>query len=116
MHKFPTTILMLLSLAATAGAAEPSKPAPKQEQAKPVAAAKAEPSGLPKPEGDVALSGMSILGSDEAPKSLVIVPWKSSQLGDTPAVQRLLDDSTQPVDREVFMRELTYYEIKKGSR
>ena len=27
------------------------------------------------------LSGMSIVGNDEAPKSLVIVPWKSSELG-----------------------------------
>jgi hypothetical protein len=33
--------------------------------------------------GDKALSGMSILGNLEAPKSLVIVPWKSSELGDT---------------------------------
>ncbi len=27
-------------------------------------------------------SAMSILGNEEAPKSLVIVPWKSSELGD----------------------------------
>jgi hypothetical protein len=46
----------------------------------------------------------------------VIVPWKSSQLGDTPGISRLLDDATQPVDREVFMRELSYYEIKTGSK
>jgi hypothetical protein len=69
-----------------------------------------------KPEGDVKMSGMSILGNDEAPKSLVIVPWKSSQLGDTPAISRLLDDSTQPVDKEVFMRELAYYEIRSNSK
>src|SRR5262245_2249229 len=69
-----------------------------------------------KPEGDVKMSGMSILGNDEAPKSLVIVPWKSSQLGDTPAISRLLDDSTQPVDKDVFMRELAYYQIKSNSK
>ena len=28
------------------------------------------------------MSGMSILGNEEAPKSLVIIPWKSSRLGD----------------------------------
>ena len=33
--------------------------------------------------GDKELSGMSIVGNDDAPKSLVIVPWKSSGLGDT---------------------------------
>ena len=35
------------------------------------------------PKGDKVLTGMSIVGNDEAPKSLVIVPWKSSGLGDT---------------------------------
>jgi len=69
-----------------------------------------------KPEGDVEMSGMSILGNDEAPKSLVIVPWKGSQLGDMPGLSKLLDDSTQPVDKEVFMRELAYYQIRSNSK
>ena len=54
------------------------------------------------PQGDVKMSGMSILGNDEAPKSLVLVPWKSSQLGDMPALSRLPDDSIKPVDKDVF--------------
>ena len=62
--------------------------------------------------GDKTLSGMSILGNQEAPKSLVIVPWKSSQLGDTLGLAESLDDSRAPVDKEVFMRELAYYEIR----
>jgi hypothetical protein len=66
--------------------------------------------------GDVKMSGMSILGNEDAPKSLVIVPWKSSQLADMPSVSRLLDSATQPVDKEVFMRELSYYEFKSGSK
>jgi hypothetical protein len=65
--------------------------------------------------GDVKMSGMSILGNEEAPKSLVIVPWKSSQMGDMPSVSRLLDSSTQPVDKDVFMRELAYYEIRANA-
>ena len=68
------------------------------------------------PAGDVKMSGMSILGNEDAPKSLVLVPWKSSQLGDMPSVSRLLDSSTQPVDKDVFMRELSYYEFKSGSK
>jgi hypothetical protein len=56
--------------------------------------------------------GMSILGNQEAPKALVIVPWKSSELGNDPGVSTLLDDSRRPVDKEVFMRMLTYYEIR----
>jgi hypothetical protein len=65
-----------------------------------------------KPQGDKQMSGMSILGNDDAPKSLVIVPWKSSELGDPLAVSRALDDGRQPVDRDVFMRELDYYQIQ----
>src|SRR5882724_3687745 len=68
------------------------------------------------PGGDVKMSGMSILGNEDAPKSLVLVPWKSSQLGDMPSVSRLLDSATAPVDKDVFMRELAYYEFKSGSK
>src|SRR5262245_34739222 len=56
--------------------------------------------------------GMSILGNQEAPKALVIVPWKSSELGNVVGISTMLDDSRLPVDREVFMRMLTYYEIR----
>ena len=55
--------------------------------------------------------GMSILGNQEAPKSLVIVPWKSSELGKGVGIETLLDDSRQPIDKEVFMRVLSYYEL-----
>lgn len=70
----------------------------------------------PKPGGDKEMTGMSIVGNDDAPKALVIVPWKSSGLGDVLDVSRALDDGRQPVDRDVFMRELDYYEIREGSR
>jgi hypothetical protein len=56
--------------------------------------------------------GMSILANQEAPKALVIVPWKSSELGNGPSVSTLLDDSRRPVDKEVFLRMLSYYEIR----
>jgi hypothetical protein len=62
------------------------------------------------------LSGMSVLGNQEAPKALVIVPWKSSALGESVGISLLLDDSRQPVDRDVFLRALSYYEIRSGSR
>ena len=62
------------------------------------------------------ISGMSILGNQEAPTSLVIVPWRSSEIGDSVGVSTMLDDSRQPVDKEVFMRALRYYEIRSESR
>jgi len=66
-------------------------------------------------KGDKQMSGMSIVGNDDAPKSLVIVPWKSAALGDTLDVSRILDDGRQPVDRDVFQRELDYYQIRAAS-
>jgi hypothetical protein len=121
-----TTLLVAAAAAddaAPAGAPEQSRQAPKQPAAtednakrdKPKADGEAKPQEA-KPQGDVEMSGMSILGNDEAPKSLVIVPWKSSQLGDAPGLSRLLDDSTQPVDKDVFLRELAYYQIRTNSQ
>lgn len=60
------------------------------------------------------MSGMSILGNEEAPKALVIVPWKSSELGADLSLSDTLDDRARPVDREVFMRELGYYALRSG--
>jgi hypothetical protein len=60
--------------------------------------------------------GMSVLGNQEAPTSLVIVPWKSSEVGRSPSASPMLDDSRQPVDKEVFMRALHYYEIRSKTK
>ena len=62
-------------------------------------------------DADKVISGMSIVGNHESPKSLVIVPWKSSELGTRLDVSKIVDDGRQPVDKEVFMRELDYYRI-----
>src|SRR5215468_1329969 len=94
------------------------KPQVKTEEAKKEEAKKQTEE--PKAEEDVKLTsvpggkalGMSILGNQEAPKALVIVPWKSSELGNGPSVSTLLDGSRRPVDKEVFMRMLSYYEIR----
>jgi hypothetical protein len=78
------------------------------------AMAAAAPATPPAPDGVKAMSGMSILGNEEAPKSLVIVPWKSSRLGDGLGVTNALDERPRPLDREVFMRELHFYELRSG--
>jgi len=56
--------------------------------------------------------GISILGNQEAPKALVIVPWKGSELGSALDLSTMLDDSRLPIDKEVFLRMLSYYEIR----
>jgi len=60
------------------------------------------------------MSGMSILGNEEAPKALVIIPWKSSEMGDQIMLSDTLDELARPVDKEVFLRELTFYEIRSA--
>ncbi len=67
----------------------------------------------PRVDSDVKeLSGISIIGNEEAPKSLYIVPWQNSEVGVATSLQSgLFDDSMRPLQREVFMRELDYYEL-----
>jgi len=96
------------------------KPQAKAQEANKEETKKQTEEAQPKTEEDRKLTsvpggkalGMSILGNQEAPKALVIVPWKSSNLGNGPSVSTLLDDSRQPIDKEVFMRMLSYYEIR----
>jgi hypothetical protein len=62
------------------------------------------------------LTGMSVLGNKEAPMSLFIVPWKSSELGVETNLNRTLNEHDVPVDRDVFMRELDFYHVSVGSK
>lgn len=57
------------------------------------------------------MSGMSIVGNDEAPKALYIVPWKGSEIGVETSLNMMLDENAMPVDRDVFMRQLDFFEV-----
>ncbi|MGN6454444.1 MAG: hypothetical protein ACTHL7_15430, partial [Steroidobacteraceae bacterium] len=90
-----TTASSTPALAANTPATTPSVDATKRRAKKPATSATAgdaksdagaESREAAPPGGDVKMSGMSILGNEDAPKSLVIVPWKSSQLADMPSV------------------------------
>lgn len=107
-------VLLLIALAPWARAEDAAA-----EPAAAEAAEAAEETADEAPQGDgvnapKTLSGMSILGNEEAPKSLVIIPWKSSRLGDELSLSDTLDDRAQPVDKEVFLRQLRFYEIRSG--
>jgi hypothetical protein len=94
-----------LGAAATAAAQQaPAQPPPAGQQQ--AAATPADPK---------AMSGMSILGNQETPKSLVIVPWKSSEIGNGIGVSRALDTRIRAVDKDVFTRELKYFAIRSGT-
>lgn len=74
--------------------------------------AMAEDKGKSESGDEKVISGMSIVGNNETPKSLVIVPWKSSEIGqETKLKSNLLNDGMNPVDHAVFMRELNFYKL-----
>jgi hypothetical protein len=57
------------------------------------------------------LDATAVTGSRELPKVLVIVPWKRADLGDLVGkpLNSLVDEALQPLDREVFRREVAYH-------
>jgi hypothetical protein len=62
------------------------------------------------------LSGMSIVGNDEAPKALYIVPWKTSKVGNEIVLSMPARNAKNPADREEFRRKINYYNISKTSK
>jgi len=69
---------------------------------------------LPKAPETKELSGMSIVGNDEAPKSLYIVPWKSSEVGVETSLSMMLNEDDVPVDVDVFSRQIEFYYVSVG--
>ena len=57
------------------------------------------------------LDTTEVTGNRELPKVLVIVPWKKADLGDLAGkpLNSLVDDALQPLDRDVFRREIDYH-------
>ena len=63
------------------------------------------------------LEDTSIVGSRELPKVLYIVPWKESRMGTLAGVSEKgsFKDSMTVLDRDVFLRELKYFDVLHGS-
>ena len=71
--------------------------------------------GQPSPasaEQQLDMDGMSVIGNQELPKALFIVPWKDPEASLAPdrPVNSLIDEALQPVDPEVFRRKLDYFD------
>lgn len=66
-----------------------------------------------KEEGEAKeISGMSIVGNNDTPKSLIIIPWKSSEIGqESDFKSSLLSQEIVPVDKPTFLRELEFYKL-----
>jgi hypothetical protein len=54
----------------------------------------------------------TVTGDREQPKVMYIVPWKKSDIGDMTGrpMNSLVDEILSPVDRDVFKREVIYYQ------
>jgi hypothetical protein len=57
------------------------------------------------------LGTATVTGEREQPKVMYIVPWKRSDIGDLTGkpMNSLVDEILAPVDRDVFKREVVYY-------
>ena len=111
LRTFLISIVLLLGLQQAIAEESTEESAAEAEATEATQAAEAQGDGVETPK---TLSGMSILGNEEAPKSLVIIPWKSSEMGDDISLSDTLDDRARPVDKDVFLRELSYYEIRSA--
>lgn len=58
------------------------------------------------------LDTTTVSGNRDLPKVQYIVPWKKADVGNLPGqpFNTLLDEALTPVDREVFRREVEYYQ------
>jgi hypothetical protein len=57
------------------------------------------------------LGTATVTGDREQPKVMYVVPWKRSDIGDLTGkpMNSLVDEILAPVDRDVFKREVVYY-------
>jgi hypothetical protein len=103
----------LLACAPAAWAEEPVATPPAQGAVPPPEEPAVRPDASGRPTMDpLELDPTAITGNRELPKVMVIVPWKKADLGDLTGkpANSLLNEVLEPVDREVFRRELGYFE------
>ena len=109
----------LLSAAAVAEAAEPSRAeaaTPESRASETGKAAAKTPASKPVATGSQSELGMSVTGTQEAPKVLYIVPWKTlDAVPAEPYVSGLLDEVFSPVDPVVFERSVRHHEQIQGA-
>lgn len=62
------------------------------------------------------MDGTTVIGNRELPKALHIVPWKAADSGNLAGrpLNSLVDQTLEPLDRDVFLRELEYYDAVHG--
>lgn len=69
--------------------------------------------GTASAETELQSEGITIYGQSELPKVLYIVPWKRRQATeiDMPSSKSLASDILEPIDPEIFRRQIRYHEL-----
>ncbi len=64
-------------------------------------------------ETRIEMQGTAVIGNQELPQILYIVPWKKSGLPNMgrPPINQLVDEVLAPLDREEFRREIYYHRV-----
>jgi hypothetical protein len=103
-----------------ADAAEPAPSPPRPAPAN-TASAKAgnqKPANAPSANAadKLQLGTATVTGDREQPKVMYVVPWKRPDIGDAEGkpMNSLVDEILSPVDRDVFRREVRYYQAVKS--
>jgi hypothetical protein len=88
--------------------ANTSEPAPSAAARPPAAAGQKTSNAADK----LQLGTATVTGDREQPKVMYVVPWKKSDIGDLGGkpMNSLVDEVLAPVDRDVFKREVRYYQ------
>lgn len=66
----------------------------------------------------IELQGTTVVGNRELPKVLYIVPWKKANADNLMGnpMANLVGDSLAPIDRDVFRREVDYYDRMRARK
>jgi hypothetical protein len=116
MKSIQRLILVVAMGAATGVQAADGPPAPKADKAS--VSAPAARTGTQKTMDRVELGTTAITGNQELPKVMYVVPWKRADQGDLGGrpLHSLVDEILAPLDRQVFRREVDYFEILDSGR
>jgi hypothetical protein len=112
--KYIKGVVLVLSMAwaIPATAADEAPPAAVDQGAAVAAKGETAPKGSKGTMDRLELGTTAITGNRELPKVMYVVPWKHADLGDLGGkpLNSLVDEILAPVDRDVFRREISYFD------
>lgn len=74
--------------------------------------------GIAHAQEQLNLEGARLFGNRDLPNITYVVPWKEEKVDalDMQPIGNLFEEALKPLDRDVFMREVEYYELLQGTK